>query len=174
MSSRGAPWPPIPKEIKDEANSQTYQIGKLLGKGGFAKVHAFTPVHVKQDRNTGQYHKVLGNVVAGKIVARMLLTKAHQKEKMHQEIELHKSLTHPNIVQFYHNFITTEFVIITLELCAKRSLMELHKRRGKILEPEARFYMSQVQKGVIGLGFVGNLVHRSTDFLRLFTPEIGS
>ena len=59
---------------------------------------------------------------------------------MTQEIALHRSLSHHNIVKFHSNFSTELFVIITLELCSRRSLMELHKRRGKILEPECRYY----------------------------------
>ena len=53
--------------------------------------------------------------------------KAHQREKMQQEIALHKRLAHPNVVQFISNFTTTDFVIITLELCPRKSLMELHQ-----------------------------------------------
>jgi serine/threonine protein kinase len=41
-----------------------------------------------------------GRVYAGKIVPMSLLIKDHQKEKMKQEIEIHRNLDHVNIVKF--------------------------------------------------------------------------
>merc|ERR1719283_322100 len=35
-----------------------------------------------------------GDITAGKIVPKSLLTKSHQKEKMSQEIRLHKAVAH--------------------------------------------------------------------------------
>jgi polo-like kinase 1 len=98
------------------------------------------------------------------------LTKQHQKEKMTQEIALHRSLSHHNIVKFHSNFSTELFVIITLELCSRRSLMELHKRRGKILEPECRYYISQVQTGVAYL-HDRRIVHRDLKLGNVFLDE---
>ena len=43
-------------------------------------------------------------VVAGKIVPKSLLVKQHQREKMAQEISLHKTLNHPYIVKLYSYF----------------------------------------------------------------------
>ena len=89
---------------------------------------------------------------------------------MTQEIALHRSLDHPNIVKFHNNFSTDLFVIITLELCSRRSLMELHKRRGKILEPECRYYINQVQNGV-GYLHDRRIVHRDLKLGNVFLDE---
>ena len=76
----------------------TYQRGKFLGKGGFAKCYEFLP--------SGG-----GESFAGKIVPKSLLVKPHQKQKMAQEIKLHRSLNHKHIVQFHHSFEGRELEI---------------------------------------------------------------
>lgn len=68
-----------------------------------------------------------------------MLTKNHQKEKMAQEIRLHKMVKHAYIVKLYSYFEDSNFVYVILELCRKKSLMELHKRRQAITEPETRW-----------------------------------
>ena len=68
-----------------------------------------------------------GRSYAGKIVSKKLLVKANQKEKMTQEINIHRSVSHKHIVGFHGFFEDDDFVYVVLELCHKRSLMELHK-----------------------------------------------
>lgn len=59
-------------------------------------------------------------VFAGKIVSKKLMVKHNQKEKMTQEITIHRSLNHPNVVKFYSFFEDTFNIYIVLELCKKR------------------------------------------------------
>lgn len=66
-------------------------------------------------------------VFAGKIISKKYLLKHNQKDKMTQEIFIHKMLKNKNIVSFYSFFEDDDFVYIVLELCQKRSMMELHK-----------------------------------------------
>jgi polo-like kinase 1 len=77
-------------------------------------------------------------------VPKTLLTKQHQKEKMMQEIALHKTLKHKNVVMFKSSFQDSNFVYITLEICKKQSMMELHKRRGPLTEPEVRYLFALI------------------------------
>lgn len=46
---------------------------------------------------------------------------------MIQEIFIHKMLKHKNIVSFLSFFEDNDFVYIVLELCQKRSMLELHR-----------------------------------------------
>ena len=64
---------------------------------------------------------------------------------MTQEISIHRSVAHRHIVQFVSFFEDSDNVYILLELCRRRSLMELHKRRRTVTEPEARFFVKQVR-----------------------------
>ena len=59
------------------------------------------------------------------------------------EIEIHRSLSHNHVVGFYGFFEDRNHVYILLELCRRRSLMELHKRRKALTEPEVRYYLNQ-------------------------------
>ena len=63
----------IPEIIADPNSKRKYERGRFLGKGGFAKCYEL------KDLATGE-------ITAGKIVPKSLLTKSHQKEKMSQEI----------------------------------------------------------------------------------------
>ena len=120
--------------------------------------------------------------MAGKIVPKSLLVKDHQREKMSQEIRLHKTLQHAYVVKLFNYFEDPNFVYVTLELCRRRSLMELHKRRKAITEPETRYFMNQILLGTkylhdnkiihrdlkLGNIFLNDEMEVSTDRLRAF------
>ena len=97
----------IPEIIEDPNSKKRFERGRFLGKGGFAKCYEL------KDMATGE-------ITAGKIVPKSLLTKSHQKEKMSQEIRLHKAVAHEHLVKLYSYFEDPNFVYIVLELCRKR------------------------------------------------------
>lgn len=78
-----------------------------LFKGGFAKCYEI------QDINTHQ-------VYAGKIVSKKLMVKSSQRDKMSQEIDIHRSLKHKHVVGFHNFFEDTQNIYIILELCKRR------------------------------------------------------
>lgn len=151
----------IPEIIKDEtrapAQTKKYERGRFLGKGGFAKCYEL------KDFATG-------DISAGKIVPKSLLVKSHQREKMAQEISLHKTLNHPYIVKLFSYFEDKDFVYIILELCRRRSLMELHKRRKAITEPETRYFMKQILLGVKYL-HDAKIIHRDLKLGNIFLND---
>jgi polo-like kinase 1 len=98
---------PIPDIVIDPNTSNRYLKGKFLGKGGFARCYELTDMNSKE-------------VFAGKIVSKQLLTKQHQKEKMTQEIAIHRAVHHQHIVEFYSFFEDDNNVYIILELCRRR------------------------------------------------------
>ncbi|XP_046631320.1 serine/threonine-protein kinase PLK1-like [Daphnia pulicaria] len=147
----------IPDILCDAAGKKRYQRGRFLGKGGFAKCYELT------DLDNGQ-------VFAGKIVSKQLLVKPHQKDKMAQEISIHRSLKHDHVVGFHSFFEDNNFVYIVLELCKRRSLMELHKRRKAVTEPEARYFMHQLLLGVKYL-HENKMIHRDLKLGNLFLND---
>ncbi|KAH9366062.1 hypothetical protein HPB48_007880 [Haemaphysalis longicornis] len=75
--------------------------------GGFAKCY-----ELKDKENNVIY--------AGKVVSKAALVRSHQKEKMAQEIQIHKSLDHKHVVGFHSYFEDDRNVYIILELCSRR------------------------------------------------------
>merc|ERR1719266_949317 len=103
MASDAPKQPEIPEVIVDPNTKRRYERGRFLGKGGFAKCYEL------KDLATGE-------ITAGKIVPKSLLTKNHQKEKMSQEIRLHKAVANTYLVKLYSYFEDSNFVYIVLEI----------------------------------------------------------
>ncbi|CAM4517648.1 serine/threonine-protein kinase PLK1 [Lepidochelys kempii] len=153
----GAAAKEIPKVLVDPRTRRSYMRGRFLGKGGFAKCYEITELQSQE-------------VFAGKIVPKSLLVKPHQKEKMSMEISIHRSLAHRHVVGFQGFFEDGDFVFVVLELCRRRSLLELHKRRKALTEPEARYYLRQT---ILGCQYLhGNrVIHRDLKLGNLFLND---
>lgn len=80
--------------------------------GGFARCYELTEMKTRE-------------IYAGKIVAKSLLVKPHQKEKMSQEISIHRSLRDKHVVGFHGFFEDSDYVYIILELCRRRVSISL-------------------------------------------------
>uniref|UniRef100_A0A8C4ZWW8 Serine/threonine-protein kinase PLK n=1 Tax=Gadus morhua TaxID=8049 RepID=A0A8C4ZWW8_GADMO len=152
-----APPKEIPDVLVDSRSKKKYSRGRFLGKGGFAKCYEIT------DMDTNE-------VFAGKIVPKSMIMKPHQREKMTSEITIHQSLDHANVVGFRGFFEDEDFVFVVLELCRRRSLLELHKRRKAITEPEARYYMMQLLKGCQYL-HDNRIIHRDLKLGNIFLND---
>ncbi|CAK9818386.1 Serine/threonine-protein kinase PLK3 [Anthophora plagiata] len=120
--------------VVDPVQGNTYYKGQLLGKGGFAKVFYMTDVSN-------------GHEYACKIIRKNRMQKIHM-QKIAREIMIHKELNHVNVVQLHHYFEDNLNVYMLLEACPRKSLMHVLKYRGKVTEPEARYYMKQMVTGV--------------------------
>lgn len=141
----------------DEARGKKYKKGKFLGKGGFA--HCYELIDMEDN-----------HIYAGKIVPKSMLTKPHQRDKMTMEIEIHRTLSHKHIVGFHEFFEDKNHVYILLELCRRRSLMELHKRRKALTEPEVRYFTQQILLAVCYL-HDNKVIHRDLKLGNLFLND---
>ncbi|GFQ74331.1 hypothetical protein TNCT_60361 [Trichonephila clavata] len=143
--------------ITDPKSKVTYRRGCFLGKGGFARCYEF--------KNT-----TTGETFAGKVVSKTMLMKPHHKEKMFQEIQIHSSLSHHYIVSLHSYFEDESNMYIILELCRKRSLMEMHKRRKTLTVPEVRYFMRQI---VLACKYMhdNKVIHRDLKLGNLFIND---
>ncbi|KAG8433195.1 hypothetical protein GDO86_017471 [Hymenochirus boettgeri] len=147
----------IPEILVDPRTRRRYLRGRFLGKGGFAKCYEITDLESRE-------------VFAGKIVPKTMLLKPHQKDKMTMEIAIQRSLFHQHVVGFHGFFEDNDFVFVVLELCRRRSLLELHKRRKAVTEPEARYYLRQT---ILGCQYLhsNRVIHRDLKLGNLFLND---
>lgn len=92
------------------------------------------------------------------------------QENVDEEIDIHESLDHKNIVKLYNVVKRTKYVCIVLELCKNHSLMEMHEQRGVITDYECRFYIYQILQGVKYL-HDNNIIHRDLKLDNLFLND---
>ena len=104
---------------------------------------------------------------AAKIIHKSRISKPHHKEKISREIELHRSLRHKNVVQFFKHFEDGDNIYIMLENCSRKSLVHVLKSRVTVTEPETRYYMTQLVQGVEYI-HSQNIIHRDLKLGNLF------
>lgn len=108
---------------------------------------------------------------AAKIFTKESLKKSRSKKNLLSEIKIHKSLDHQNIVQFRHFFEDPENVYALLELCSNQTLNDLVKRRGRLQEIEAKYFLLQIIDGVEYLHTQKKVIHRDLKLGNLFLSE---
>jgi polo-like kinase 1 len=106
-------------------------MGKFLGKGGFAKCYEATDTQTKE-------------VFAAKVVQKASLNKSRAKQKLMSEIKIHKAMKSDGVVKFVTYFEDKENVYMILELCKNLSLNEMVKRRKRLTDVEAKYYVKQL------------------------------
>ena len=136
-----------------------YMRGRLLGKGGFAKVYLCTAM----DTNKAYAIKIVPKANLVKARARQkvgsqctynailayllhLLTwfLSSSLSQLQAEIKIHRTLKHKHICEYKHFFEDKQNCYILLELCHNQSLNEMIKRRKRLTEPETAFFMRQL------------------------------
>ncbi|XP_077498669.1 serine/threonine-protein kinase PLK1-like [Amblyomma americanum] len=68
----------------------------------------------------------------------------HTSIQLEEEINIHSTLCHENVVRFYGHFEDAKNVNIILELCTRQSLEEMHRPRGWRSESEVRYLMRKL------------------------------
>lgn len=142
-----------PPLIVRTRNGIDYRRGVFLGEGGFARCF--------------QMKDALGKIYAAKTVAKALIKNEKTKTKLLLEIKIHKSLKHPNIVNFVDCFEDDVNVYILLEICPNQSLMELLKTRKRVSEAEVRFFMVQII-GAVKYLHSRRVIHRDLKLGNIF------
>lgn len=147
----------LPQVVLNSKSGLQYCPGKFLGEGGFAKCHEFIESASKKK-------------YACKFVAKKTVLKDGEREKMTQEIAIHRSLDHPNIVNFVSFFEDAQNIYILLELCTCGTLMDLHVKRRVMGEVEARFYLRQIVQACQYL-HMKKIIHRDLKLNNLFLTD---
>ena len=87
--------------------------------------------------------------------------------KLYDEIKIHRSLQHTNIVRFGDCFEDPDNVYMTLELCQSGSLMDMLRHRRRFTEPETRFFLVQL---IVACNYMHThqVIHRDLKLGNLF------
>ncbi|KAJ1460679.1 kinase-like domain-containing protein, partial [Pelagophyceae sp. CCMP2097] len=143
---------------------ERFDVGVLLGRGGFAAVFRAL------ERSTGRS-------VAIKMIAKQRLTDPGLAARLQREVALHSSLRHAHVVRLYEYFETVgaaacaagaqldpetddcEYVCLVLEYCGGGDLRQLLQREGKLGEAAAKAVLRQICAGVAYL-HESRVVHR--------------
>uniref|UniRef100_A0A8C9VV80 Serine/threonine-protein kinase PLK3 n=1 Tax=Scleropages formosus TaxID=113540 RepID=A0A8C9VV80_SCLFO len=125
--------------------------------GGFARCYEMT------DLTSNKSYAV-------KVIPQSRVSKPHQREKITNEIELHKTLHHKHVVKFSHHFEDNDNIYIFLELCSRKSLAHIWKARHTLTDPEVRYYLRQI---ISGLKYLHNkgILHRDLKLGNFFVNE---
>lgn len=114
---------------------ELYKIGKMLGKGAFGKV------------NLG-LHRLTRKLVAIKSINMDFMKEESQKKKIMNEINILKSLRHPNNIKILETFQTDKHHMIVMELCPGGDLLNYVRKRRKLTEKYAKFVFKQIMQGI--------------------------
>ncbi|XP_061397586.1 serine/threonine-protein kinase polo-like [Musca vetustissima] len=147
----------IPERLYDSTNNKTYKRMRFFGKVGLGALF------IKLDP--------FGPLVAGKIVSKKFIMKHNLKDQMTQEITIHRSLNHANIVKFHWFFQDSFNIYIVLDLCKERSMWELLKHRKTITDYECRYYIYQIIQGVKYL-HDNRIIHRDLKLNNIFLNDM--
>jgi len=157
------PAPPVEiEELRRKPNGEGHTVhryirGKMLGKGGFAKVYLCTSLDTNR-------------TYAVKIVPKANLVKTRARQKLQAEIKIHRSLKHKHVCEYKHFFEDKTNCYILLELCQNQSMNELIKRRKRLTEPEVKYYLSQLLNSVQYMHKL-NVIHRDLKLGNLFLDK---
>ncbi|KAI0482900.1 kinase-like protein [Xylariaceae sp. FL0804] len=139
----------------DRRDGATYQVGKMLGKGGFAVCY--------EGQLPGHKRKYALKIVKSKMPPKM-------EQKFQTELQIHSKMRQQNIVQFLRAFSFDNCTYLVLELCPNGSLMDMVKRRKGLTEPEVRFYSVQIA-GAIKYMHAKGIIHRDLKMGNIFLDK---
>ncbi|MBV8374335.1 MAG: serine/threonine protein kinase, partial [Candidatus Eremiobacteraeota bacterium] len=133
--------------IHERVFNNRYRLDRKLGEGGMATVYCGTDV-------------VLRRRVAIKVLREQYAADQEFVRRFYQEAESAARLSHPNIVNTYDVGHEHQTYFIVMELVDGPSLGEIISADGKLPEPVAIDYATQIASGLAYAHRVG-LLHRA-------------
>ena len=112
--------------IKNDSTDIEYQKGQLLGKGGFS--YCYKCLDLKEQKI-------------------YVMKQLEYNDISRNEIEIHKSLKHNNIVSYKDSIIDNKTVYIIVEFCENKDLASFfgeNKKRKNLKEIEVQYFILQI------------------------------
>lgn len=155
--------PPVPPILVQKTHSGhviKYKIEKKIGKGGFGSV--YLALELNDNRPT-----------AIKCVWKNHFSDKKLKQKLITEIEIHKSLSHPHIIDFLSFFQDSNYVYFALEFCSGGNVLELLKKDPPFSELKAAEIARQIIEALVYLHSRG-IVHHDIKLQNFLIDEGGT
>lgn len=146
--------PLVPENIIYKRQNIIFERKELLGQGGYAKCYK-----VK--------NKYTDEVYCCKILFKSRIKSNRDKNRIRNEVLIHRRLEHKNIVKMFCAFEDTDFLYIILELCENQTLKELIKKRKTLTESEIRYYLLQLFDAIEYLR-MNKIIHRDIKLANIF------
>eukprot|EP00058_Branchiostoma_floridae_P005103 XP_002590591.1 hypothetical protein BRAFLDRAFT_123616 [Branchiostoma floridae] len=124
---------PRPRFLTDPNTGEEYKVCDLLGKGGYGAVYKVSDTEdlelaIKVIRKKEAHHD------------------RYRCNSQWQEIEIHSSLSHQNVIAFHSFFEDTLHFYLVMEYCC-RSLDDMLKEKPVVGDSEAKFWFRQIVEG---------------------------
>lgn len=139
------------------SNIELYDVGQLLGRGGFATVY--------RARN-----RVTSLEVAIKVIEKSKICEPSMISRVNGEIRIHAQMHHPSIVSVVDCFEDESLVYIVLELCSNGNLYKNLKTFGAKSEAESAVITCQILRGVQHIHDMG-VIHRDLKMSNILLDE---
>ena len=112
-----------------------------------------------------------------RVAIKKIHTNNHHAGKMEKyfqsEIEIMKSLEHPNILALYDVVYQTKYIYLILEYCEQGDLSKLMRARGRFSEQQCQSYLTQLAEGLKYL-YQHNIFHRDLKPQNLLLTKEGT
>ncbi|CAF0742300.1 unnamed protein product [Adineta steineri] len=137
-----------------------YELSHLLGKGGFATVHA---ARRKSDDLRVACKKPHRHPIPSSRSTSML-------DRLNAEINIHYGVKHPNIVELLNRFCDDNYVYLILEYCSNGDLERYLQEKKTLSENETRNICKQVVEGLVYL-HDHDILHRDIKLSNLLLTD---
>lgn len=127
--------PGIFVQENDHRFTEVYRLGESLGSGAFGEVRVC-------------FHRDTSSKRAVKIMRKDLLKNDSKREDLEKEINILKTLDHPNIVRLFEFFEDTKRLYIVMEYCSGGELFDEIIKRKSFSEIHAAQIMQQLFSAV--------------------------
>jgi serine/threonine protein kinase len=115
-------------------------------------------------------HRLMGRVVALKLISPRIASRASAVPRFHREMRLVGRLDHPNVVRAFDADQVGEILFIVMEYVAGQSLDRLLQARGPLPPVEVADYMAQAALG-LGHAHEMGMIHRDVKPSNLLVSE---
>ena len=126
--------------------SEVYRLGRVLGTGIYGEVRLC-------------FHRTLNSKRVVKIINKNLMTNQSLRENLNKELEILKSLDHPNIIRIFEFFEELNRLYIVMEYCKGGELFTQIVKKKQFPESNAAKIMSELFSCLQYLHLNG-IVHR--------------